>query len=145
MGLEWFGDRIRDEAKKRMVLLMQKWGPQVVAEAKRLVPVDTGQLKNSIGWTMRQSDMTLQIHADQSYAIFVEFGTMRQPARPFLRPALNVIRGLGTGGITSEIQLAAPSRDTGHRRAVNRGLARTRGGQSKVHVRRYDPGRIGDA
>lgn len=140
----WFGDKITAAAKANTVKLMEKWGPQVVARAKELVPVDTGQLKNSIGWTMRQSDMTLQIHADQFYAIYVEMGTSRQPARPFLRPALNVIRGFGTGGITTEVGLTAPGRDSGYRQHINRGLARTRGGQSKVRVRRYKPGRIGD-
>jgi HK97 gp10 family phage protein len=143
--LEWFGDKIQAEVRRRMIQKMETWGPKVVAEAKRLVHVDTGQTKASIGWTMRQSDMTLQIHADTPWAIFLEMGTSRTPAYPFLRPALNIIRGLGTGGITTEIQLTAPSRDSGYRQHLSRELRRTRGGQSKVRTRRYDPGRIGDA
>lgn len=139
--VEWFGDKIQAEVRRRMIQKMETWGPKVVAEAFRLCPKDTGQLSRSIGWSMRQSDMTLQIHADQHYAIFVEMGTSRQPARPFLRPALNIIRGIGTGGITTEIQLTSPSRDSGYRQHLSHELRRTRGGQSKVRTRRYDPGR----
>lgn len=144
--LEWFGDRIREEAKKRMVLLMQKWGPEVVARAVQLCPKDSGDLARSIGWTMRQSDLTLQIHADAHYAMFVEYGTVFMPAQPFLRPAINIIRGFGTGGIGTEMQFQTrnfvhpqfhfkPRHDAANQR-INKGLARTRGGTSKVHVRR---------
>lgn len=46
-------------------------------------PVDTGVLRNSIGFTVGPNQLT--IHAKAKYASHVEFGTRHMPARPFLR------------------------------------------------------------
>ena len=88
MGLEWFGDRalafVRNEAAKRL----EAAGAKVAGRARDLCPVDTGYLKSTIGYTYNPATMTLVVHADASYAAFVEFGTSRQSAQPYLRPAL---------------------------------------------------------
>lgn len=63
-------------------------------EAKARAPVDTGNLRRSIthevekegiGWVGRYG-------TNVRYAIFQEVGTIRHPAQPFLRPALEAIR-----------------------------------------------------
>lgn len=54
--------------------------------AKRLAPVDTGAMKRSI-----RTDSTpgkREIGAAVDYSGFVERGTSRAPAQPFLSPAL---------------------------------------------------------
>jgi len=82
---------------------MRQAGQAWVSEATRLVPVDTGQLRDSIGFIYEQKKMRLTLYADKHYAIFVEFGTRLHPAQPFMRPALKAI-GKGPSGVTTEVQ-----------------------------------------
>ena len=55
--------------------------------AKELCPVDTGRLRNSIAHE-QINDHTEQIGTNVDYAPFVELGTRRQKAQPYLRPAV---------------------------------------------------------
>lgn len=61
----------------------------LVAEgyAKRKCPVDTGRLRNSI--THVQHGDTVSIGTNVPYAAYVELGTSRQKAQPYLKPAAN--------------------------------------------------------
>jgi HK97 gp10 family phage protein len=63
---------------------------RVESGAKRLCPVDTGRLRSSITHAVEQDEQGLvgRIGTDVDYAPFVELGTSRAPAQPFLRPAL---------------------------------------------------------
>lgn len=54
--------------------------------AVKLAPVDTGQLRQAIG-TEVKSDTAYLFNIVQ-YAPYVEFGTSKQQAQPFMRPAL---------------------------------------------------------
>lgn len=65
-------------------------------EARRLAPIDTGNLKKSIATIRRKGDKnTVQFSVTPSrggkhdgwYAHFLEFGTSKMSAKPFLRPA----------------------------------------------------------
>ena len=59
-------------------------GAQTVCEsAKSLCPVDTGRLQPSINVQPAGN-----ISADTEYAVFVEFGTSKMAAQPYLVPAL---------------------------------------------------------
>lgn len=60
----------------------------LVAEgyAKRLCPVRTGRLRNSI--TFYTDDDTVTIGTNVEYAQCVEEGTSKQKAQPYLRPAV---------------------------------------------------------
>lgn len=55
-------------------------------QAKSKAPVDTGRLKNSISRETIGSEGS--IFTDVEYSPYIEFGTKRQKAQPFLRPAL---------------------------------------------------------
>jgi len=65
------------------------------AEAKLLVPKDTGTLKKSIGIVKRRSkdknilhfSVTPRIKKGGWIAHFLEFGTIKMSAKPFMRPA----------------------------------------------------------
>jgi hypothetical protein len=81
---------------------MRQAGIAGVEEARRLVPVRTGKLRDSIGYIYNQQTKTLTLYADQPYASFIELGTRRIAARPFLRPALAAM-GRTWGG-TTEVQ-----------------------------------------
>jgi HK97 gp10 family phage protein len=58
------------------------YGKAVYDEANSRVPVRTGRLKRSIGQSL--SMVEIRIFATAPYASFVNFGTYRMPARPFL-------------------------------------------------------------
>lgn len=55
--------------------------------AKRLCPVDTGRLRNSISHAVDEEEQAAYIGTNVEYAPFVEFGTSRQKAQPYLKPA----------------------------------------------------------
>lgn len=72
--------RFNDQAQK---LLKQKALPT----AERLVPVDDGDLKNSLQ-VGTSSDGSPYLFVDKSYGPNVEFGTVDMEPQPFLRPAI---------------------------------------------------------
>lgn len=61
-------------------------GGMAESYAKALCPVDTGRLRNSI--THQQFDEDTEVvGTNVEYAPYVELGTHKMGARPFLRPA----------------------------------------------------------
>lgn len=60
-------------------------GMRAETYAKKDCPVDTGRLRNSITHEVRGD--AAYIGSRVEYAPYVEFGTSRQRAQPFLRPA----------------------------------------------------------
>ena len=63
---------------------------KVDRSAKDRCPVDTGRLRSSITWRLGRDGRGLLgiVGTNVAYAPHVEFGTVRQSAQPFLRPAL---------------------------------------------------------
>ncbi|MEM2351789.1 MAG: HK97 gp10 family phage protein [Thermoproteota archaeon] len=72
---------------------------QIVEDAKALCPVDTGSLRRSIRFERDPSSGVIvaaggggvinpKTKCEVDYAAYVEFGTSRAPAQPFLQPAL---------------------------------------------------------
>ena len=59
--------------------------------AKTKAPVDTGALKNTI-FSAKAGNLTYKVTAPQHYAVYVEKGTRKQRAQPFLKPALDTER-----------------------------------------------------
>lgn len=62
----------------------------IVDSAKVKCPVRTGRLRNSIDFKVNISSHNIvsEIGTDVYYSGYVEFGTVRMAARPYLRPAL---------------------------------------------------------
>lgn len=60
--------------------------PKMVLKAKRIVPVDTHVLQESIHQEVDEKGGRLVASTD--YAVYVEQGTRFMPAQPFLRPAV---------------------------------------------------------
>jgi HK97 gp10 family phage protein len=67
-----------------------KRGIRVERVAKKLCPVDTGRLRASITHALGRDSQSVycDVGTDVVYAPYVEFGTSRQAAQPYLRPAL---------------------------------------------------------
>lgn len=61
--------------------------PQIASAAKRIVPVDSGDLQDAIHPEVTSDGMF--VVADTDYAAHVENGTSKMAAQPYLRPALN--------------------------------------------------------
>lgn len=55
--------------------------------AARKCPVDTGNLRASITHEVDAGDGAVYVGTNVEYAPYVELGTSRQKAQPFLRPA----------------------------------------------------------
>jgi HK97 gp10 family phage protein len=81
-----------------------KLGPRIQANAKRTVPVDLGNLKRSIIVQVQRGDQpVLQVGVDPhapgitipevEYGRYVEQGTSKMAAQPYLRPAVYQARG----------------------------------------------------
>lgn len=60
--------------------------------AKVKCPVDTGALRNSIQ-AQPESALAWTVAPAQEYAWFVEAGTVNMPARPYMTPAAEAVRG----------------------------------------------------
>ena len=69
---------------------LQEIGDRVVKRAQELVPVDSGNLQRSIHAEVDGD--TLNIAADADYASYVELGTSKMAAQPYLGPALLEVR-----------------------------------------------------
>lgn len=63
---------------------------EIVSHARTIVPVDTGFLKSTIG-RIRQAPGRWKVYALAHYASYVEFGTRKMAAQPYLRPAVERI------------------------------------------------------
>lgn len=59
--------------------------------AKTGAPVDTGALKNTI-FSAQAGSLTYKVTAPQHYAVYVEKGTRKMRAQPFLKPAIDAER-----------------------------------------------------
>lgn len=63
-------------------------GLLLVDESVSLSPVDTGRLRQSIDYLVDKSKMKVIFGTNVFYAIFLEKGTIKQKAQPFIKPAL---------------------------------------------------------
>jgi HK97 gp10 family phage protein len=69
-------------------------GGYIVDLAKQLCPVDTGALRASIRLEPDSPELTMTVKAGGGavdYAAFIEYGTSRSAAQPFLTPAARAI------------------------------------------------------
>ncbi|MFN3746701.1 MAG: HK97-gp10 family putative phage morphogenesis protein [Hyphomicrobiaceae bacterium] len=110
--------RLPPAARKHIRAAIAQSAREMAALVRAAAPVDTGQLRDSVGYTfgafeenkrsrsrissasaegVADPDLTAQVHAGGGaafYARFVEFGTRNpsRPARPFFYPALRLTR-----------------------------------------------------
>ena len=76
---------VESELRRRREQATEAIGLFVEGEAKLLAPVDTGNLRSSMSHTSDDEKATIGTNVE--YAIFLEKGTSRQKAQPFLTPA----------------------------------------------------------
>ena len=73
-------------------------GMQVAGYAKKACPKDTGNLQNSIKHKVDGNSVTIGTNVE--YAWWVETGTKKMPARPYLKPAVTEHTGTIKGIFT---------------------------------------------
>src|SRR5688500_11309851 len=78
----------------------------IVNIAKQLAPVDTGALKQSIG-AVPVTSTSILIGTDKEYAPFVEYGTSKMSAQPFLTPAFVQAEATFKARLAEEMQKLA--------------------------------------
>lgn len=79
-------ERLQD-IKSKTARALEVVGGTAEGYAKMLCPVDTGNLRNSIAHEMR-GENTVAVGTNVHYAPYVELGTSKMRAQPYLRPAL---------------------------------------------------------
>lgn len=78
-------EEFQNSLNKALAAALEEVGLVAEGYAKRACPVDTGRLRNSI--THVVTDGEVYIGTNVEYGKYVEKGTSRQKAQPFLEPA----------------------------------------------------------
>jgi HK97 gp10 family phage protein len=79
------------EIKTGVKAEIHRAGFDIEARAKAKVPVLTGTLRRSITTQLENDGMTAVVGPSVEYGIYVEFGTRRMGARPYMRPAAEAV------------------------------------------------------
>ena len=76
------------EIKSALLRGLETCGLVAEGYAKKLAPVDTGNLRNSITHTVDEEEPAAYIGTNVEYAPYQELGTINMDANPFLKPAV---------------------------------------------------------
>lgn len=117
--------RLPDVARDQIREAIAQSAREIVDLAVNLVPVDSGALAGSIGWTWGKapkgamtlgtvksngSELVATVYAGDSeafYARWVEFGTQKMTAQPFFYPSYRALRKRSKSRIKRAITKAA--------------------------------------
>jgi HK97 gp10 family phage protein len=78
----------KEELHAALEVAFEKIGLAGERFAKKACPVDTGRLRSSISHAYDVGAGEVYVGTNVEYAAYVEFGTRRQRAQPYLRAAL---------------------------------------------------------
>lgn len=96
--------RVGVKGRQIAVQHVQRASLAIERDAKSRCPVDTGRLRSSIHPTFKQNGLGAEIITDVVYAPFVEFGTVRSAAQPFMFPAAEQNREAFVKGLEAELR-----------------------------------------
>ena len=82
-------EEIANEIKSALLRGLETCGLVAEGYAKKLAPVDTGNLRNSITHDVDDGEPAAYIGTNVEYAPYVCLGTIHMKAQPFLKPAVN--------------------------------------------------------
>lgn len=85
-------DKLEAKLKRNMDLgavrtVVRKNGADLQEKAQKNAPVDSGNLKRSIGLDITDNGLTAEVEPAADYAAYVEYGTRFMDAQPYLKPA----------------------------------------------------------
>lgn len=77
-------------------------------KSQKIVPVDTGDLKRSVKVDFDQAPgiTSAEVSYNTHYAVFVELGTSKMAAQPYLLPAFHSAKGYLIGGLVKWLRSA---------------------------------------
>ena len=79
---------VSDNIKSALLRGLETCGLVAEGYAKKLAPVDTGNLRNSITHEVDDGEPAAYIGTNVEYAPYQELGTINMAAQPFLKPAV---------------------------------------------------------
>lgn len=79
-------DKALEELQRKIEMALIAIGATAEGHAKDYCPVDTGRLRNSI--SNEHDEDSAYIGTNVEYAAYVELGTSRRGAKPYLKPAV---------------------------------------------------------
>ena len=79
---------VSDNIKAALLRGLETCGIVAEGYAKKLAPVDTGNLRNSITHEVDDGEPAAYIGTNVEYAPYVCLGTIHMAAHPFLKPAV---------------------------------------------------------
>lgn len=85
-------DQLAKHLKPAAAAIVAKAAHDVEGHAKAGAPVDTGNLRNSIA-AHQADELTWRVDVAADYGAYVEFGTHKSAAQPYLGPAVEAVRG----------------------------------------------------
>lgn len=89
-GLDKLQKALQDKQQLNSVKkIVMRNGAEMQQKAMRLVPVDTGALKRSILLQIVDDGLAAKMTVGMHYGPYVEYGTRKMNAQPFVRPAFN--------------------------------------------------------
>ena len=80
-------DEFESELKEKINLVLDAMGGAGEGYAVQTVAVDTGRLRSSITHAIVEEENAVYIGTNVEYGKYVELGTVKMGARPFLKPA----------------------------------------------------------
>lgn len=84
-------DELAAQFEEQCKVAVQKAAFDIEARAKELAPVDTGNLRRSIHCEFAPDGLTGAVGTVVEYAVYQEFGTVKMPPHPYLRPAADEV------------------------------------------------------
>ena len=79
-------EEVSEAIKSALLKGLETCGLVAEGYAKKLAPVDTGNLRNSITHTVDDGEPAAYIGTNVEYAPYQELGTINMDATPFLKP-----------------------------------------------------------
>lgn len=88
MANRWNIEDITNSFRRRVADKLELVGEFVEGAAKLRCPIDTGNLRGSINHKVDKKELSVRIGTQVEYAPWIELGTNKMSAHPFLVPAL---------------------------------------------------------
>lgn len=109
--LNWNGPQLVEVLTQGLVDAINNVGDDALNYMKSVVPVDTGALRDSCyaQVSVDNGRLKLEIGATAPYAIYVELGTYKMAAQPYIRPTFDYLIRLLPVVIKAEVARRASS------------------------------------
>ena len=92
MQLKWYGEEVKEALNDELRVRLDEVSDAIALQAQTNCPVKTGKLQESITYYLEDTELTSHIGSEVIYAPFIEFGTRRMQAQPYLRKAAYEIK-----------------------------------------------------